>query len=340
MRLRDQLLGPKDGRARQARLGERGQRLVGAREAGDPLADDLVERARVPAAQIAAGEARIAPELRPPHESEEPRPELGRAGDLKREIAPADLVHEQPGARVAVLRAAVQHRRKRDAVGGHQCLEHRNVEMRAAARAAAAPQRREDGVAGVGGGQHVGGLEVGGARRRLVALLEVHHSRDGVHDVGEGGTELPRPRLPEAGDRAVHDVGLDAADGLVVAAEPAHHAGHEVLDEDIDALGQLEHEVAASRIREIDADALLPGVHAREVRALIVPPRLDLVRAAAHLVALARTLHLDDARAEIGEQPRAVRAGEDAGEIEDDQAVERQISGGHRRSITIRAPTG
>lgn len=57
------------------------------------------------------------------------------------------------------------------------------------------------------------------------------------------------------------------------------------------------------------------------------------MRAAAHLVAFAGPLDLDDARAEIGEEARAVRAGEDAGQIEDDEAVERERVVTHRRSI-------
>ena len=58
---------------------------------------------------------------------------------------------------------------------------------------------------------------------------------------------------------------------------------------------------------------------------------------APHVVALAGPLDLDHARAQVGEQPRAVGAGEHAGEIEDDQIGQGQIDSGpgsaHRASI-------
>ena len=191
----------------------------------------------------------------------------------------------------------------------------------------------QDGGGGVVGGEDVGGLEVRGPRRGLIALLEVHEAGDGVDDVGECRPEPPRAGLAEARDGAVDDVGLDRAHRLVVAAEPADDAGHEVLDEDVGPAGEVEQDLAAPRAREIEAHALLARVHPREVRALVVAARLELMRAPAHLVALARTLHLDDAGAEVGEEARAIGTGEDAGEIEDDQAVERQRVVAHRRSI-------
>jgi len=46
-----------------------------------------------------------------------------------------------------------------------------------------------------------------------------------------------------------------------------------------------------------------------------------------NLVAFARAFHLDDAGAQVGEQARAVRAGEDAGEIEDGEAGEQGLVG-------------
>ena len=49
------------------------------------------------------------------------------------------------------------------------------------------------------------------------------------------------------------------------------------------------------------------------------------MRPAPHLVAAAGLLDLDDARAQVGEETRAVRAGEDACQVEDDEAVEERV---------------
>src|SRR5207249_3064956 len=63
---------------------------------------------------------------------------------------------------------------------------------------------------------------------------------------------------------------------------------------------------------------------AREVRALVVAARLELVRVLARLFAGARALDLDHPRAHVGEEPRAVRPREDAGEVENHEAAQRE----------------
>src|SRR5207249_979655 len=162
--------------------------------------------------------------------------------------------------------------------------------------------------------------------------LEVHEAGDGVDDVSERGAEPPRAGLPEPRDRAVHDVGPDRADGVVVTPEPADHARREILDEDVGVAREVEHDVAPAGLREVERDALLAGIDPREVGGLVAAG-LELVRAPTHLVALARPLHLDDPCSQVREQAGAVGAGEHAGQIEDDQAPEGQGIVAHRRSI-------
>src|SRR5205807_5574140 len=84
-----------------------------------------------------------------------------------------------------------------------------------------------------------------------------------------------------------------------------------------------------ARVPEVEADALLADVDPDEVGGLVGAPLLDLDVALARLVALARPLDLEHAGAEVGHQPRAVGTGEDAGEVEDDQAVEQARGVGH-----------
>jgi hypothetical protein len=76
-------------------------------------------------------------------------------------------------------------------------------------------------------------------------------------------------------------------------------------------------------------------VDADEVGALVGAALVDLMHAAAHLVALARAHHLDDARAEVGEQPRAVRTGEHAREVEDGEAGEQVRVAVHSERIGL-----
>src|SRR5712692_1772394 len=236
----DDLGGVEHGGTGDARLVEDLESGLDALEPVQPLPDQLLQRAPVRAAPIPGGEARILGQVRALHHREEPRPEVGGAHALQGEIAAAQLVNEHARAGIAVLAAAIQHGREGDAVRGHERLEHRDIEAGALPRARAAKERAQDGGGRVGGGQHVGGLEVRGPRIRLVSLLEVHESGDGVGDVREGGAEPPRAALAESRDRAIDDAGLDLTDDRVVAAEAGGHARREVLDENIGVAGDID----------------------------------------------------------------------------------------------------
>ena len=70
---------------------------------------------------------------------------------------------------------------------------------------------------------------------------------------------------------------------------------------------------------EVERDAFLVAVDAEEVRALALEKR----RAPrARVVALARLFDLDDARAHVGEQHRAIRARQHARQVENRDSVE------------------
>src|SRR5262252_2475916 len=106
--------------------------------------------------------------------------------------------------------------------------------------------------------------------------------------------------------------------------------------------GEVEHYLKTVGTGEIDGHTLLARVDAREVAALIGAARLELLHVDARLVARAGPLHLDDARAHVGEESRAVGAGEHAGEIHDEQAVQRERIVAHlqKYSRALRAPDG
>src|SRR5262249_6923658 len=69
-------------------------------------------------------------------------------------------------------------------------------------------------------------------------------------------------------------------------------------------------------------------IDAREVGALVVAVSLELQVVVAHLVAAARTLDLDHARAEVAEQARAVGSRQDPCQVQDGDGDQRQIGGG------------
>ena len=70
---------------------------------------------------------------------------------------------------------------------------------------------------------------------------------------------------------------------------------------------------------EIERDALLVAVDAEEVRALALEKRRS---PGARVVAFARLFDLDDARAHVGEQHRAIRARQHARQVQDGDPAE------------------
>ena len=77
---------------------------------------------------------------------------------------------------------------------------------------------------------------------------------------------------------------------------------------------------AALGVLEIERDALLVAVDAQEIRALAVDERRS---PGARVVAAARMLDLDDPRAHVGEQHRAVRARQHARQVQHRHAGQR-----------------
>ena len=174
-------------------------------------------------------------------------------------------------------------------------------------------------------GEHVGCLEIAGPRRRIGLLLQVHDARHRVDDVMERRLMTERPALAEAGDRAVDELGLHRRQRGVVAAELRDDARKEILDDDVGGAREIQHDLAGFGMREIERQARLARVDPDEVRGLIGPAGFHLRVAASRVVAFARALDLDHARAQIGEQPCAVRAGQHAREVENGETGEKRV---------------
>ncbi len=103
----------------------------------------------------------------------------------------------------------------------------------------------------------------------------------------------------------------------VAEPEPLRHAGQEVLDDHVGAARELEGQPGAVGLLEIDRDAPLVAVDRRERGA-----HLAVAAQRAQVVATAGPLQLDHVGAQVAQEGRAVGPGDDAGEIEDPDALE------------------
>ena len=82
----------------------------------------------------------------------------------------------------------------------------------------------------------------------------------------------------------------------------------------------MSHDVFHTGVREIDGNALFPGIQVAVITAMTVPLR----RGIAHMFADDR-LELDDFRSAVCEQTGAIRTGDDLREVDDANAFERRF---------------
>ena len=115
----------------------------------------------------------------------------------------------------------------------------------------------------------------------------------------------PRPGLAEAGDRGIDHARPSGRDRLVAESQTVHRAGTEVLHEHVRPIEQLLENPARLRLLQIERQALLVPVDAEEVRTFFADERRS---PPARVVPAAGLLDLDDPRAHVGEQHRAVQA--------------------------------
>jgi hypothetical protein len=175
------------------------------------------------------------------------------------------------------------------------------------------PERSERTRAVVVVGNHV---EHGLA---LPALCD-HEARARLEDRVEAGK--PVEAALRAADRGRHERGVDRAQAIPAEPEALHHAGTEVLDDDIRVADQLLERRAPVGVLQVEHE-----------RAFAAVPAVEAVGSHAKRVAVGR-LDLDDVGAEVAEQHRTDRAGDEAREIEDANAFQTRL----RRRRRARVP--
>ena len=129
----------------------------------------------------------------------------------------------------------------------------------------------------------------------------------------------PRPDVAEAADGGIDDVRCDTTDVGLADTQPVDHAGAEVLHEDVGALGEIEHDLASTRVLHVDGHRALVAVDVEEHRRHAG----TLVAERAHVVADVRNLDLDHVGALVCQDHRRPRAGQHRRHVDDANAGER-----------------
>ena len=154
----------------------------------------------------------------------------------------------------------------------------------------------------------------GGMRQRGHALS--HGAESGAIGVGTG---LPVARHPQHHQARV----LRQQHRLGVESQPLQRPGPEVLDQHVGVANQSQQHLPALGRLQIDLDRPLVPANLAPVEAVVSVALAQMAGAVTGL----RPLHLDHVCAEVGQVTARGRAGEDGGQVEDDQAGQRTMAG-------------
>jgi hypothetical protein len=181
-------------------------------------------------------------------------------------------------------------------------------------------QRAEHGRGGVEAGEHVHQRHTDLVGRPLLRTRDRHETRLRLGHEVVARASRGRALRAEPGDRAVDDPGIALPHLVVAHAEPVGTADLEVLDHDVGAGAQLEGKRPAVGLREVECAASLASVDGEVIGRL--PAGKGRAPRAGFVAALG-TLDLDDVRAQVGENHRAVGTGEHARQVGDPDTRER-----------------
>ncbi|MNN21727.1 hypothetical protein D3C81_1350590 [compost metagenome] len=227
---------------------------------------------------------------------------------------------------------------------GQHGIRHRHVDELALAgflhavngrQDADAEHQRRDRVTHAGADLH---------RRAAVRPGDAHHAAHGLRDHVIGGPPRigagARARVAEAAHGAVDQARIRFAQRFVSQSEPLHHAGAEVLDDDVGTIDQLAHNADALGRLQVHGNRTLVAIDALEIAAVVAQRVVFTERAGEARAVAGHGFDLDDVGAVVGQDLRAERAGEHLREVDDAQAGQRTRGlrpGGHAATLPMMA---
>lgn len=185
-------------------------------------------------------------------------------------------------------------------------------------------QCRENSLSSGRPGQHIADGETEGNRPLPFVAIQPHDARARLRQQILTRTLYPGALFAIAADRGIDDARIDRPDRFVVQSQPLDNAWPEILDHHV-RLGEkpLQRRQVVF-VLEIDRKAFLGTIDCVEDGGIAADLRVAQVKPPGKIAAV-RPLDFDDARAEIHQPKRTVRAGEKLAHVDDDQAGKRQF---------------
>ena len=214
-------------------------------------------------------------------------------------------------------------------------VEHADIDLGRLAGLEAMDQRGIDGDRGEEARADVADRHADPGRRLALVAGDAHDAAHALHDHVVGGILGVGAAMAEARGRGVDQLGILLVQGVPAVAQLLHRAGPEVLDDHVGLFEQLLEDLALLVVLEVERDAFLAAVDRGEVGRLA----LDERPVGARVVAALGRFDLDHPRAHLGHQQGAVGAGQDARQVDDDDARQGALGTlGHVRFLTSGPP--
>ncbi len=185
--------------------------------------------------------------------------------------------------------------------------------------------------------ERVAQADAGPRRGPVGAARRVADAAHGLADAAEPGLAGQRTGLAEPADVDEDELRVPGGQRLVPEAPALERAGPEVLEDDVAVLREPGRHVAALRLAEVEDDRALVAADRGPPEAVAVAGDAP----AAHRVALAGRLDLDDVGSVVAEELPGERAGDEAAQLEDADARQGAGTGdgvGHQPSSEIDRP--
>jgi len=221
----------------------------------------------------------------------------------------------------------------------HQCslaVEHSDVHARSLRVLGAFVERRDDSNGCEKRGTQVAKARAHASRRRVGPSGQAHDAAHRLHHHVVTRQVAVGAAVTEAGDRRIDDVRMRSRQALCTIAEPVHHAGSEVFDQDVRFVEHALEECTVSRTLDVEHDALFAAVEAHEVCRLLVHEWTEC----SGVVTCANLFDLDDSHAQIAQDHRAVGPRKHTGEVQYRDPVQRALLGaGDRGGVHALTPS-
>ena len=220
-----------------------------------------------------------------------------------------------PAGRLAADQVGLSHVDQR---GGRRS-EQTHGDSIAAAGAPPGHDRRQNSTDRVQTGNHVGDGHADFHRRAVRFAGDRHQA---AHALDRQVVARSHP-LTERRDRAMDDSRVGRGDFFGAQSQTVGDTGREVLDQHVCTPEQIEEQVAAGFVLEVQADAPLGPVDRKIIRAESIARGAKIRRSPrTRVIPAGRPFDFDHVGPQIGQDHRAVRPGQNTGNVENRQPVQ------------------